>query len=124
MMLGVHSIRRVEGYPAAEQTLVRLERASAALTPAPFLVVGTGIAMVVISGAWAFSQVWVYLSLGLFVIALSLGAMIEDPAEKRIIRAREQGGSAPDALDRFVRFGFVEILVMVGIVFLMVFKPM
>ena len=124
VMVSLRSIRNSEGHPAAERTLLRLEKASAVLNPAPFLLVATGIAMVVMSNAWAFSQVWVYVSLGLFVLALFLGGGIADGAGKQILRAQEEGSSAPRQLDRLIRVGFLEVVVMIGVVFLMVYKPL
>ena len=80
--------------------------------------------MVAMSGAWAFSQAWIYASIGLFVVALVLGAGVADRASKQVQAAQEEGRSEAAALDRLVRVGAVEIALMVGIVFLMVYKPL
>lgn len=45
------------------------------LMPAVILVLVTGIWMVVISSEWHFSQLWVRLALGLFVVAFLVGAV-------------------------------------------------
>ena len=124
VILSLRSVRDREGHPSAERTLLRLEKASIYLNPAPVLVIGTGIAMVAMSGAWAFSQAWIYASIGLFVVALVLGAGVADRASKQVQAAQEKGRSEAAALDRLVRVGAVEIALMVGIVFLMVYKPL
>ena len=122
-MLGVRGIRNSEGHVAAERTMVRLEKASKLMNPTPFLVLATGITMVVVNDAWAFSQVWVYVSLALFAVVLTLGAVFEEGLQKRMQRARNEGRHEPLLLDRFIRIGFLDIAFFTGIVVLMVYKP-
>ncbi len=123
-MLGVRGIRNSEGHEAAERTMVRLEKASAVINPAPLLMLATGITMVAVNDAWAFSQIWVYVSLALFVVVLILGAGVEDRLMKQMKQARQDGEHNPELLDRFVRVGFAEMVFFVGIVALMVYKPL
>jgi len=122
-LLGVRGIRNSEGHEAAERTMGRLEKASAVINPAPLLVLATAITMVAVNDAWAFSQIWVYVSLALFVVVLLLGAGVEDRLMKQMKQARQEDRHDPELLDRFVRVGFVEMLFFAGIVFLMVYKP-
>ncbi len=123
-MLGIKGIRDSEGHEAAERTMARLEKASAVTNWAPLLVFATGITMVAVSDAWAFSQIWVYVSLALFVVVLILGAGVADRLEKQMKQARQDGKHNPELLDRFVRVGFAEMVFFAGIVFLMVYKPL
>jgi uncharacterized membrane protein len=91
--------------------------------PAPFLVIATGIAMVFVSDAWAFIQTWVYLAIGFFVVVLIMGGGFGDRMERRMKEAREDGRSLLDVFDRYLRLGFIEMGVIVVIIFLMVYKP-
>jgi uncharacterized membrane protein len=122
-MLGVRGIRNSEGHVAAERTMARLEKASKLMNPAPFLVLATGITMVAVNDAWAFSQIWVYASLALFAVVLTLGAVFEEGLQKRMDQARKEGRHEPELLDRFIRVGFSDMAFFAGIVVLMVYKP-
>jgi uncharacterized membrane protein len=122
-ILGVRGIRNLEGHETAERTMTRLEKASTVINPAPLLVLATGITMVVVNDAWAFSQIWVYVSLAVFGVVLILGAGVEDRLMKQMKQSRQTGRRNPELLDRFVRIGFVTIVLFTGIVFLMVYKP-
>ncbi len=122
-MLGVRGIRNSEGHEAAERTMVRLEKASTLINPAPFLVLATGITMVAVNDAWAFSQIWVYVSLALLVVALILGAGFEEGLQKRMNQGRQKSTHTPELLDQFIRVGFLEMVIFAGIVVLMVYKP-
>jgi len=86
--------------------------------PAPLLVVGTGIAMVIVNTGWRFAQTWIWTSLATVAIyqalALTMGA--------RLYRRRETGpGDQPT--QELLRLGNVLLALLTGVVFLMVFKP-
>ena len=124
MLVTFRNIKRSEGQAVSDRTLGRVERASDLIfLPTPILVIATGLTMVIVSDAWAFSQLWVYLAIGLFVIVLILGAGFGDRMERQMKQAREEGRSLPGVFDRFLRLGFIEMGVVVVIVFLMVYKP-
>lgn len=123
-MLSVKGIRDSEGHEAAERTMARVEKASRVTNWTPLLVLATGITMVARSNAWAFSQIWVYVSLALFFVALILGGGFADRLLKQMKQARQEGRHNSELLDRFVRVGFVEMMFLAGIVFLMVYKPL
>lgn len=91
-------------------------------TPAPLLVIVTGIAMVATHDAWAFSQPWVYLALSLIAIEFIVGYR----DLRRMKLAREEGVESVDyanALTSYFRFAPVAISMLALIVVLMVFKP-
>lgn len=124
LMLGFRGLKKSQGQAAVDTTMGRLEPViNQVFLPTPFLVIATGLAMVIINDAWAFSQIWVYLAIGLFVVVLIMGGGFGDRMERQMKRAREDGRSLPDVFDRYLRLGFIEIGVIVGIIFLMVYKP-
>ena len=107
-----------------DETMGRLEPVmNRIFLPAPFLVIATGLTMVIVSDAWAFGQVWVYMAIALFVVALIMGGGLGDRMERQMRDARKEGRSLPDVFDRYVRLGFTEIGIMLVIVSLMVYKP-
>lgn len=95
--------------------------------PAPLLVVATGVAMVITSGTWSFSQAWILLSVGLVVtyelLAMTVGASLY----RRITEARASGAltGAPHARTMLarVRFGGILLAILLVVVGLMVLKP-
>lgn len=124
LMLGFRQLKRSEGQAAVDTTLDRLEPAvNRIFLPAPFLVILTGLTLVGVSDAWSFSQVWVYLAIGLFVVVLIMGGGFGDRMERQMRQAREDGRSLPDLFDRWLRLGFIEMGVIFVIIGLMVYKP-
>jgi uncharacterized membrane protein len=94
---------------------------------APLMVVMTGVAMVLINGAWSFERAWILGSIGLViayeVIALTVGARLYRQVED----ARAQGrlGTAGHArtMRAWGRLGAMLLAMLVAIVGLMVLKP-
>lgn len=123
--------RRIEAShePAAKQVYAGIEAWTGArlFGPAAFFVVLFGILMVWQSEAWAFSQTWVWLSLTLAVLSLIVGGAFFGPESGRIARlAEERGGDDPEVVRRRNRMGMlqnIDLLVILVIVALMVFKP-
>lgn len=95
--------------------------------PAALSVLGFGILMVIQSSAWTFSQPWVWLSLVLATGAILTGAAYYGPEQERLGRlAAERGADDSEILRRRTRMQLVthlDVVVMVIIVSLMVFKP-
>lgn len=124
LMLGARTIRRSSGHPAVDEMLATMEKAASyVFSVTPVLVIVTGVTMVLVSDAWSFSQTWAYLAIALFVLAAVLGRG-SDRLEKRIKTAREEGSVASEAIDGWLRLGAVEMAVLVGIVSLMVYRPL
>lgn len=115
--------RRLGGSEGADEMVRALEwTENWIFTPAPLLVIATGVTMVVVSDAWAFSQAWIYLALGLIVVEFVAG----DRDVNRMKAAQAQAGAGPEfatALNSYLRFGAVALTMLGVIVFLMVFKP-
>jgi uncharacterized membrane protein len=91
-------------------------------TPAPLLVIATGVTMVIMNDAWAFSQPWVYLALGLILVEFVTGYR----DLQRMKASREMGTGSPEyeaALRSYFRFAPVAIAILGVIVVLMVYKP-
>jgi hypothetical protein len=91
--------------------------------PAPLLVLATGITMVAVNDAWAFSQAWVYLSLGFWVAEAIMGGAVGGKLLGRIQEAREQGGDVSGLIDRDLSIAWVDVAILTVILVLMVFKP-
>lgn len=124
LILGFGRIRSAEGPAAVDQTMVRMEPTTSLIfVVAPPVVLLTGIGMVLWNEAWDFSQVWVYLALGLFVVTAILGGGVSGRMEKEMKEARESGTDASDVLARFLKVGWLEMVILVAIVALMVYKP-
>ena len=112
------------GGPAA---LYRLMRQSEwvddwIFTPAPLLTVASGVTMVIMSDAWAFTQPWVYLALALIVTEFSVG--YRDYKKMKI--ALEHGDASAEfrtALPAYMRMSVLAIGLLATVVVLMVLKP-
>jgi uncharacterized membrane protein len=123
LVLGARTIRRASGPAAVDEMLARMEKAANyVFSVTPVLVIATGVTMVLASDAWSFSQTWAYLAISLFVVAAVLGGA-SDRMEKRIKTAREQGSVASEAIDRYLNLGVLEMVVLIGIIALMVYRP-
>ncbi|MGB7860302.1 MAG: DUF2269 family protein [Acidimicrobiia bacterium] len=114
---------KMDGVTGANDMMKRLEWTDNMIfTPAPLLAVATGITMVAISEAWAFSQPWVYLALALIAIEFVSG--YRDLA--RMKKAQRVGVESPqfrNALKAYLRFTPIAIGLLGVIVVLMVYKP-
>jgi uncharacterized membrane protein len=89
------------------------------------LIVASGAWMVVESDAIELSQVWVWLSLALFLLSAIVGGVYFAPASNRIVAALE-GGRIEEADRRAGVFNLVsrlDTLLLLVILGLMVFKP-
>jgi uncharacterized membrane protein len=127
VMLGFVSAR-IEGTGDAAFR-ARFARAAGIVGPligvSAVLVVASGLWMVVESDPIELSQLWVWLSLALFVLSAIVGAAYFAPASNRIIAALE-GGQVEEADRRAGVFNLVsrlDTLLLLVIVGLMVFKP-
>lgn len=91
--------------------------------PAPLLVVGSGVAMVLTNPGWRFSQTWVWMAVAIIVLyeglAFTVGA--------RLYRQIESGLREPERADpgaSLIRVGDGLLVLLVVLVVLMVFKPL
>jgi len=95
--------------------------------PAPLLVVTTGVAMVIASGAWTFTQAWILLSIGLVVVYELIAMTVGGRLYRRIVAARESGeldGAAhARTMTAWGRLGALLLALLLVAVGLMVFKP-
>lgn len=120
----VQDAKRRDGVGAADAILQRVERLMMPYLAGPLLVLATGITMVVMSDAWSFSQAWVLIALGLFVVgSLAFGGGRN--AEKELEVARSEGDLATisDLSSRFVRSAGWSMAILASVEIFMVFKP-
>jgi uncharacterized membrane protein len=89
------------------------------------LILASGLWMVVDNDAIELSQLWVWLSLALFLLSGIVGAVYFAPASNRIIEALEQERieEADRRAGSFNLISRLDTLLLVVIVGLMVFKP-
>lgn len=97
------------------------------MMPAVVLVLVTGVWMVVVDSEFSFSQLWVRLGLGLFVVAFLVGAVYLSRVGIQLDRAARAANGAGTSLGPlFNRWlvGYVAVLiVLLAAVWDMVFKP-
>jgi uncharacterized membrane protein len=96
------------------------------MAPSILVVVGLGIWLVILEGDITFSQPWIWLALVL-VVASALPGVYSGQQRKRVARLAEEHG-ADDAevrrlVDRVLWLARVDIVILVAVVWLMVFKP-
>ena len=126
--LAVQQAHKSGGPRGADQQMVAMAWMERYIyMPAPILVLLTGITMVAVRDAWGFSQPWVYLALTLLVLAGILGGAVGSKLEKRMEALREEDRvDSPDyeqVLAKALNSGWLELVIMVCIVVLMVYKP-
>ena len=94
------------------------------LAPSVAGVVVFGVWMVLDSAAWDFSQAWILIAIGLFVVAFLVGAVYLSRVALALVRSRgADAGVSRALLDRWLLGYAVVLLVLVLIVADMVFKP-
>lgn len=127
IMLGLISARIQRTGDAAYRA--RFARSAGIVGPA----IGVSAVLILVTGSWMviesfridLSQLWVWLSLALFLLSAIVGALYFAPASDRIVRALEEGG-VEEADRRAGVFNLVsrlDTLLLVVILGLMVFKP-
>ncbi len=96
-------------------------------TPASLVVLAAGIYMVIDNDAWAFSQTWIWLSLGIYAFSFVVGAGYLGPTSGKLAKVLEtKGPSDPEyksMLKRLLGVSRYDTAAMFVIVALMVFKP-
>lgn len=94
--------------------------------PSILVVVGLGIWLVVLEEDIAFSQLWIWLSLVLVVVSAAPG-LYSGPKGKQISRRAEElgpeNGEVRLGLNRLLWLARFDILILVAVLWLMVFRP-
>lgn len=97
------------------------------LMPAVVAVIVTGVWLVLASPGWSFTQLWVILALGAFVVAFVVGAMylsrIALELERLATGASASLQAARDVLDRWIAGYRVVLVILLFVLWDMVFKP-
>lgn len=100
---------------------------SRVLAPASGLVVLFGALMVIDEAAWEFSQLWVALGIGLFLLSAIAGMFYLTPETGRIKTLVEQHGIAADVVQSRVRrillISRIELILLFLVILDMVVKP-
>jgi uncharacterized membrane protein len=95
--------------------------------PSALVVIGVGIWLVLIQEWSAFSQVWIWLSLVLVAVSMIRNGVYAAPEGKRISRLAEERGAEDQEVqrrfNRLVWLGRLDLLILVAVLWLMVFKP-
>jgi len=97
------------------------------LAPAVITVLLTGILMVLVSAGWEFTQLWILLALGIFVIAFLLGAVYLSRVALELQRLTASTDvnlqAAREALGRWIVGYQIVLYLLLFAVWDMVFKP-
>ena len=93
--------------------------------PAAFVTLLAGVGMVVSSDTWSFSQTWIWLAIGLFVVSLAIGAGYYGPTYARIRALMAAGDDAgvERVRRRLTLVTQIDAALLITIVVLMVTKP-
>lgn len=95
--------------------------------PSAAVVIGVGIWLVILEEWAAFSQVWIWLTLVLLAVSMGQNAIYSAPEGRRIaVLGDERGAEDREVrlrLDRVLWLGRLDVLILVIVVALMVFKP-
>ena len=100
-----------------------LERMTKVLGPMTALIAVAGIALVIDSDAYDFSQGWIIGALAGFVAIVAIGIGILGTSVTRAVERIEAGQDASAEATRLRIFGTVNIVLILTIVWLMVAKP-
>jgi uncharacterized membrane protein len=94
---------------------------------APLVVLITGVAMVLINGAWRFEQAWILGSIGIVVayevIAMTVGSRLYRQVEDARAQGHLETVGHAGTMRAWGRLGAVLLAMLVGVVGLMVLKP-
>jgi uncharacterized membrane protein len=100
------------------------------LMPSVVVLLVTGVWQVLASSAWSFSQLWVRVALGLFILAFLVGAVYLSRVGIELARATADNGPAGQTAARYIALlnrwliGYVVVLgLLLVAVWDMVFKP-
>lgn len=123
------SVLRKEGQIAADTMLSQFGWATKWIfIPMPILAVATGITMVVNNPAVGFGDLWVTISLSLFILALILAGGVGGYYEKKLQAHRDAGTVESPEYGRlfraFLRVNAIEMVAVLVIVSMMVFRPL
>lgn len=122
------SVLRKGGHAAADRMLEEFGWATKWLfLPMPLLALATGIVLVVGNPGIGFGDLWVIVALSLFVLSLILAGGVGGVYEKRLATYREQGTVESAEYGRdfrtLLRINAIEMVAVLTIVGMMVFKP-
>jgi len=96
------------------------------MTPAAVLVVIAGVAMVIESG-WNFSDMWIGLGIGLFVLTSLNGMLLLNPQSKQLKALIAERGMTDAGVQEKARrvtlASQVDLLILIAVVWVMVVKP-
>jgi uncharacterized membrane protein len=96
------------------------------MTPAAILVVIAGVLMVIESG-WNFSDTWILIGIGLFVLTSLNGMVFLTPQTKRLKLSIAERGEDDASVQAFVKrvtlASRIDLLILIAIVADMVIKP-
>jgi len=95
--------------------------------PSAIVVIVLGLWIALIEDWIAFSQTWIWLSLVLVAVSMGLGMVYFGPEGRRIGRiTAERGPHDPEIrrrMDRLLMVNGIDLLILVVVLWLMVFKP-
>ncbi len=128
LVMSVRNVLAKDGQTAADLLIERSDWATKwVFIPAPLLVLATGLTMVFLNQGVRFTHIWVAVALVLFLTTMGLNGAYGSKLEKRMVAAREAGQvDTPEyrgLIDRYIGVAHWDLLIVVAIVAMMVFKP-
>lgn len=126
-LIAVRRTQRVQGTEEADRLLVKMELIeNIVFPPSSILVLLSGIALVTTQDAWGWGDMFVYLGLAGLVISIFMGGALGSRLNKELADARQAGDTVKTAtlINRFIGLGRIELLILVAVVALMVYKPL
>ena len=95
--------------------------------PSAAMVIGLGIWLTLLEKDLAFSQLWIWVSLVLVAVSMVQNGIYSAPEGKRISRLADERGAEDrevrHRLNRLLWLARLDILILVAVLWLMVFKP-
>lgn len=122
----VRRVQRTMGTESADALLVKMESVeNLVFPPAAIITLLSGIGLV-LNGSAGWGDMFVYLGMAGILISIFMGAAVGGRLNKELGAAREAGDTVKTAglINRFVNTGYLEMIVLLAVVALMVYKPL
>lgn len=126
-LMAVRRVQRVQGTEEADNLFEKMELVENRFyPPATILVLLSGIAMVMTQDAWGWGDMFVYLGLTGIVISMAMGGAVGGKINRSLKEAREADDIVQTAglINKWLNIGRLELLILVAVVALMVYKPL
>ncbi len=125
-LIAVRRVQRVQGTEEADILLQKMELVeNRVFPPAAILVLLSGVGLV-LNGSAGWGDMFVYLGMTGVIVSMALGGAVGGRLNRELADAREAGDTVKTAglVNRWLNLGRIELLILLVIVALMVYKPL